>query len=211
MSDIQIARSGARLEQAKAAMIMLHGRGATAESILSMADGLGHPEIAYIAPQAPGFTWYPYSFLTPIERNEPALSQALAAVGNLVAELNRASLPATRIVLIGFSQGGCLALEYAARNARRYGAVIGLSAGLIGPPGIAWSYPGSLSGTPVFLGCSDVDPHIPLARVHESAEALREIGGEITERIYPGMGHAINQDEMKWIDRALAGVANAGV
>jgi phospholipase/carboxylesterase len=198
--------SGAPLVGARAVMIMLHGRGATAESILALADVLAAPDIAYAAPQAPGGSWYPYSFLAPLEQNEPALSQALATVGALIDALADEGLPPERAMLLGFSQGGCLALEYAARNARRYGAVIGLSAGLIGPEGTPRDYGGSLSGTPVFLGCSDVDSHIPLWRVQESTKVLRALGGEVRERIYPGMGHTINDDEIREIGELLAGI-----
>src|SRR5262249_13846141 len=152
---------GAPLKHARAVMVMLHGRGATAESILSLADVLGAPDMAYAAPQASGGSWYPYSFLVPLQQNEPALSGALATVGTLIDAIGDAGVAPDRVVLLGFSQGGCLALEYAARNARRYGGVIGLSAGLIGPDNTPRDYDGSLSGTPAFLGCSDTDPHIP--------------------------------------------------
>ena len=204
MSGASVVAAGAPLARAKAAVIMLHGRGASAENMLSLVEPLAQPDIAYLAPQAPGSTWYPYSFLEPMARNEPALSAALATVGGILARLTEDGLAPDRVVLLGFSQGGCLALEYAARNARRYGGVVGLSAGLIGPPGTPRTYPGSLAGTPVFIGCSDVDFHIPLARVHESAEVLRRMGGDVTERIYPGLGHAINDDEVAHVRRILA-------
>ena len=206
MNSNAISASGAPLRRAKAAVIMLHGRGASAESMLSFADVFAQPDVAYLAPQAPGSTWYPYSFLAPFAQNEPALSHALETVASTVSHIASHGLAPQRLVLLGFSQGGCLALEYAARNAQRYGGVVGLSAGLIGPPGTPRNYPGSLSGTPVFLGCSDVDVHIPLARVHESAEVLRRMGGEVTERIYPGMGHTINDDEVKHVRSILAGL-----
>jgi phospholipase/carboxylesterase len=202
--------AGAPLARARAVMIMLHGRGATAASILSLADVLDAPDIAYAAPHAPDGSWYPYSFLAPLEQNEPALSRALATVEALVHALAEEGLPPERVMLLGFSQGGCLALEYAARNARRYGAVVGLSAGLIGPEGTPRNYDGSLSGTPVFLGCSDVDPHIPLRRVQESTQVLRALGGELRERIYPGMGHTINDDEIREVRRLLAGIPPRG-
>jgi phospholipase/carboxylesterase len=209
MNGTSIAMSGAPLRRAKAAVIMLHGRGASAAGMLDFADVFAQPEIAYLAPQAPGSTWYPYSFMAPFEQNEPAFSNALATVANAVADLAGQGFPPERVVLLGFSQGGCLALEYAARNAQRYGGVVGLSAGLIGPPGTPRSYPGSMASTPVFIGCSNVDFHIPLERVHESAEVLRRIGGDVTERIYPGMGHTINDDEAKHIRGILAGLVHA--
>jgi phospholipase/carboxylesterase len=209
MNGNAISASGAPLGRAKAAVILLHGRGASAESMLSFADVFAQPDVAYLAPQAPGSTWYPYSFLAPFGQNEPALSHALEMVASTVSHIASHGLAPQRLVLLGFSQGGCLALEYAARNAQRYGGVVGLSAGLIGPPGTPRTYPGSLSGTPVFLGCSDVDAHIPVARVHESAEVLRRMGGEVTERIYPGMGHTINDDEVKHVRGILAGLVQA--
>jgi phospholipase/carboxylesterase len=201
--EIRVLSQGAALDRAKAAVVLLHGRGGTADDILTLADALAEPGFAYLAPQAPGNTWYPLSFLAPIEQNEPALSDALAAIGAVMGSLAQSGVPAERAALIGFSQGGCLALEYAARNAQRYGAVIGLSAALIGPPGTPRDYPGSLTATPVFLGCSDVDAHIPLWRVQESTEALRGLGAEVTERIYPGMGHTINDDEIAHARRLL--------
>jgi predicted esterase len=160
-----------------------------------------------VAPQAAGYSWYPYSFLAPMQQNEPWLSSALARIGEVVAQLEAEGVPEERIVLLGFSQGACLSLEYAARNPRRYGAVIGLSGGLIGPPGTPRNYPGSLAGTPVFLGCSDRDPHIPRERVDETAEVLRTMGGEVTERIYPAMGHTVNQDEVDFVRQFLEHVA----
>jgi len=209
MSDTRIAISGAPLGRAKAAAIMLHGRGASAQSMLEFADVFAQPGIAYLAPQAPGSTWYPYSFMAPFAQNEPALSHALATLAITVADLAGQGFPAERLVLLGFSQGGCLALEYVARNAQRYGGVVGLSAALIGPPGAPRSYPGSMAGTPVFIGCSNVDFHIPLERVHESTEVLRRMGGGVTERIYPGMGHTINDDEVKYIRGILAGLVQS--
>lgn len=196
-----IYTSGKPLEQARAAMILIHGRGATAESILTLAEELYHPDIAYLAPQATGYTWYPYSFLVPIEQNEPGISSGIAVIESLVNEISAAGIPYERILIGGFSQGACLATEYTARHARRYGGLLGFSGGLIGPDGTPRDYAGSLDGTPVFLGCSDVDPHIPKARVELTAEVLGKLGGEVTMRLYPGMGHTINQDE---IDHGLA-------
>lgn len=181
---------------ARAVVMLVHGRGASAESILSVALALDLPDVAYLAPQAAGRTWYPYSFLAPIDQNEPFLTSALGVMASHVARLNAEGVPSERIAFIGFSQGGCLSLEFAARHPRRYAAVAGLSAGLIGPPGTPRDYAGSLESTPVFLGCSDTDSHIPLARVHESAAVLRRLGAAVDERIYPSMGHTINDDEI---------------
>jgi phospholipase/carboxylesterase len=187
-------------------MVMVHGRGATAESILELARELRHPELAYVAPQADGYTWYPYSFLAPLERNEPYLSSGLARLGEVLELLRSAAIPPQRTILLGFSQGACLALEFAARNARRYGGVVGLSGGLIGPPETPRSYQGAFAGTPVFLGCSDRDPHVPRERVDETAEVLRRMGAAVTERIYPALGHTVNEDELEHVRAMAAGV-----
>jgi phospholipase/carboxylesterase len=205
-SDRPVLSAGAPLRRARAAVILLHGRGASAEGMLELAEVFAQPDLSFQAPQAPGHTWYPLSFLAPLTANEPALSRALAIAGDTVGEVIAGGLAPERVVLLGFSQGGCLALEYAARNARRYGGLVGLSAGLIGPPGTPRHYAGSLAGTPAFLGCSDVDAHIPLARVHESTQALRALGGEVSERIYPGMAHTINDDEVDAVRELLARV-----
>ncbi len=179
--------------------------------MLGLAQEFGQRDIAYLAPEAPGYTWYPYSFLAPLQQNEPHLSNALATVGATLDRLAQEGFAPERVALIGFSQGGCLALEYVARNAKRYGAVAGLSAGLIGPLGLPRNYAGSFGGTPVFLGCSDIDSHIPLARVHESRDVFEKLGGEVTERIYPGMGHTVNADEIAHVTRLLAGLVTTPV
>lgn len=194
-----VLATGRPLGEAEAAMILVHGRGAGAEDILGLARELGRPELAYLAPQASGSTWYPYSFLAPMERNEPGLSSGLEVLGDLLAHLESAGIPAERTVLLGFSQGACLASEFAARNARRYGGVVAFSGGLIGPPGTPRDYPGSFAGTPVFLGCSDRDPHVPRERVAESRDVFQRMGAEVTERIYPGMGHTVNEDELAFV------------
>jgi phospholipase/carboxylesterase len=201
-----VLAAGEPLNRARAAMVMLHGRGATAESILTLAADLNQPGFAFLAPQAAGNTWYPNSFLAPIPSNEPGISSGIAAIGDVLAKLEEAGLPAERIILLGFSQGACLSLEFVARHARQYGGVAGLSGGLIGPDGTPRDYSGSLAGTPVFLGCSDVDSHIPKERVHFSAAVLRRLGGNVTERLYPNMGHTVNQDEIDFIQGMMAGL-----
>src|SRR5438270_12943371 len=168
-----VLTAGEPLDKAKAAMIMVHGRGASAEDILSLTPELNQPGFAYLAPQAAGYAWYPNSFLAPIASNEPGLSSGLAVIASLLEKLTEAGIPPERTILLGFSQGACLSLEFAALNARRYGGIVGLSGGLIGPPGTPRNYGGSFTGTPVFLGCSDRDPHIPRERVDETAEVLR--------------------------------------
>jgi len=191
--------AGAALEQAQAAMIMIHGRGASAEDILELAAELKQPGFVFLAPQASGHAWYPNSFLAPLASNEPDLSSALAVIAALLERLAGIGIPAERTMLLGFSQGACLMLEFVARNARRYGGVVGLSGGLIGPGGTPRDYAGSLAGTPVFLGCSDVDPHIPKERVEESAEVLRRLAGDVTARLYPHMDHTVNRDELRFV------------
>ncbi len=192
-----VLATGAPLAGAKAAMVMIHGRGASAEGILSLASELDVADVAFLAPQAAGGTWYPYGFMSPIERNEPGISSAMRAIERVLAQVAAAGVPPERTLLLGFSQGACLATEFAARHARRYGGVAGLSGGLIGPEGTPRDYPGSLDGTPVFLGCSDIDAHVPVERVHESADVLRRLGAAVDERIYKGMGHTVNADEIK--------------
>ncbi len=194
--DQPVRHEGKPLDEARAAMILLHGRGATAEDILLLAHELDHPDFAYLAPQAAGYTWYPNSFLAPIPQNEPGISSGIALIGQLVDETIAAGVPQERIVIAGFSQGACLGLEYVARNAGRFGGVLGFSGGLIGPDGTPRDYQGSLDGTPVFLGCSDVDFHIPKQRVEDTAAVLGDLGAAVTMRFYPGMGHTVIQDEI---------------
>lgn len=188
-------------------MLMVHGRGARAEDILSLAYEFDQPGFAYLAPQAAGNTWYPNRFLVPQEENEPWLSSALGFVRNVLGEIITAGIPYERIMLLGFSQGACLTLEFAARNARGYGGIVGLSGALIGPDDTPRDYPGSLAGTPVFLGCSDVDFHVPRERVDETAEVLRHLGAGVTERLYPNMDHTVNQDEIDYVRGMMQKIA----
>ena len=192
---------GRPLGQAPIAVIMLHGRGAGPENILELAPVIGHSNATCLAPAAADNTWYPYSFMTEIAKNEPFLSSALSVVGSLVSEVENAGVARDRIVVMGFSQGACLATEFAIRNAARFGGFIAFSGGAIGPPGTIWATEGAesstgFSGTPIFFGCSDVDAHIPAARVRESAEVTARMGAQVTTRIYPGMGHLVNDDEI---------------
>jgi predicted esterase len=194
-----VLQSGEPLQRARAAMVLVHGRGASGDDILTLADELAVPDVAYLAPQAAGHSWYPNSFLASIAANEPGLSSGLQVIADLLADIERAGIPPERTLLLGFSQGACLSLEYAARHARRYGGVAGLSGALIGPDGTPRDYAGTLAGSPVFLGCSDVDFHIPAARVEESAQVLRRLGGDVTMRLYAGMDHTVNDDELAFV------------
>lgn len=191
--------AGEPIDHAKAAMVMLHGRGASAEDILELVSELKQSGFVYLAPQAAGNAWYPNSFLAPIASNEPELSSALLTIENILAQLEEVGIPIERTIILGFSQGACLSLEFVARNARRYGGVAGLSGGLIGPDGTPRDYSGSLAGTPIFLGCSDKDPHIPKERVEFSAEILQKLGGSVTVKLYPNLAHTVNLDEIRFI------------
>jgi predicted esterase len=191
-----LLREGPAPEEAGAALILLHGRGAGAESILALHRDLRLPRVAALAPQAAGNSWYPHSFLAPIPANQPYLDSALRRVESIVTDLLARGVASDRIALLGFSQGACLACEFVARHPRRYGAVIALTGGLIGPPGTPRRYSGSLDGTPVFLGTSDPDPHVPPERVGETESVLSAMGAVVELRVYPGMAHTINADEL---------------
>ena len=208
-------RAGAPIEEACAAVILLHGRGASPHDILRLADVLAIGDVAYVAPEASNNTWYPHSFLAPLAQNEPWLSAAIEAVRRACEEVVQAGIPKTRLFLAGFSQGACLSLEYAARRPARYAGVIGFSGGLIGigeipgaqsPDDKVFVYDGRLDGTHVFLGCSDFDPHIPVERVHQTDEAFRRMGATVTKRIYPGMPHTIIDDEIEFAREMIQSV-----
>lgn len=191
-----ILHAGQAIKEARAAMILLHGRGATADSILELAQPLFDEDMAYLAPQASDNTWYPFSFLEPLERNEPQLSSALERIEAIVAQLDEHGLGSDRVIIGGFSQGGCLALEFVARHAQRYGGAFAFSGGIIGPDDTPRDYAGDLEGTPVFIGCADNDFHIPKARVIETEAVLDKLGAVVDARLYPGMGHTIIQEEI---------------
>jgi phospholipase/carboxylesterase len=198
--------AGEPLARANAAMILVHGRGASAADIMSVGAELMQPGFAYLAPQAAGGAWYPYPFTAPIENNEPFLGSALEVLATLLTSIEE-TIPAERIVLLGFSQGACLTLEFAARHARRYGGVVGLSGGLIGPDGTPRDYPGDFAGTPAFLGCSDIDPHIPKERVIETGAVFKRMGAELTVRLYPGMAHTVSGDEIRTVNELIKPLA----
>jgi len=203
-----IVTGGVPLDRSRAAAIMVHGRNAAPKDILTLVPQIDRSAVTYLAPAAANRTWYPYSFLTEISKNEPGLSSALQTLDRLVRDLLARGIPRDKIVLLGFSQGACLTAEFAARHAGRYGGLILFSGGLIGPPGTTWNYPGSFNGTPVFLGCSDIDAHVPRARVEESAAVFERMGASVTMRLYAGMGHLVNEDEIGFaqsiFDRVLA-------
>lgn len=199
----RVYRWGADAGAARAAVVLCHGRGANAEAMGDLVEQIRHPEVAYLAPQAAGYTWYPNSFLAPLSDNEPHLSSALSWVGDLLADLAADGIGPERVLLLGFSQGACLATEYAARNARRYGGLAALSGGVIGPEGTHHAYGEDLAGTPVLLGCSDHDPHVPLDRIHYTESVLAGMGGAVDKRVYRDMGHAVNVDEIEAVDAML--------
>ncbi|HZQ09133.1 MAG TPA: phospholipase [Anaerolineae bacterium] len=194
-----VLQTGAPLDRARAAMILIHGRGASANDILLLANEFQNPDYAYLAPQAANHTWYPNRFMEPLSTNEPWLSSALAFVGRILTHVEQAGIPPERTILLGFSQGACLTLEYTARHAQRYGGIVGLSGGLIGPELEPARYTGTFAGTPIFLGCSDHDPHIPKERVTASGHLLQQLGATVTVRLYPHLGHEVNQDEINFI------------
>lgn len=196
-SDMRgVLTAGPPLKEASACAILIHGRGATAGSILTLAGTLDVDNVCYLAPQAPGNTWYPYSFLEPLELNRDGIEAGMETLENLLERVEHSGIGVERTALIGFSQGACLSLEFAARHPRRYGAIAGLAGGLIGPPGTLMDYGGSLEGTPVFLGCGDPDPHIPRLRVEETAATLRGMNARVEVRFYNGLGHAVNDKEV---------------
>jgi predicted esterase len=199
--DPAIFTTGVALETAKAAMILLHGRGTPAQDILQLAAYFANRDMAYLAPQAAGNSWWPNRFMDPLERNEPWLSSALQVIDDLMQTVTTAGVPGERLILAGFSQGACLAAEYVYLHPQRYGGLFIFSGGLIGPPGSTHPAGGSLEETPIFIGCSDIDPHIPLERVDETAVILSQMNGRVTKKIYPGMAHTITAAELEAAQR----------
>lgn len=205
-----VIQRGRALESAKAALVLIHGRGASAEDILSLADEFGLPELTYLAPEAAGQAWYPYSFLAPMEQNQPWLDSALKLLAATLERATAAGIEKHKIAVVGFSQGACLATEFVARNAARYGGLIAFTGGLVGPPGTKFAYSGQLSGTPCFVGGGDRDPHVPWKRMEESAAVLAGLGGAVTLRKYPGLPHTINQDEIEEAKSILSRLVASG-
>lgn len=198
-----IKTGGLDISEAAVAMLLVHGRGASAESMLQFAGEFNRPDIHYRALQASGHTWYPRSFLAPIEMNEPGISSGLQSIYDQIAVVNKEGIPKQRIILLGFSQGACLATEFTARHPQKLGGVIGLSGGLIGDKIDPDNYSGSLDDTPVFLGCSDRDPHIPRGRVDETEQIFNQLNATVTKRIYQGMGHTVNEDEIAFVQKLI--------
>jgi predicted esterase len=203
-----VVAAGAPLGTGRAAMIMVHGRNAAPRNILELVPLLDRPGFTFLAPAAANGTWYPFSFLSERQKNEPGISSGLFVLDSIVRDLNARGVPSDRIMLLGFSQGACLTSEFVYTHPARYGGVIAYSGGLIGPPGTRWTSNASLDGTPVLLGCSDVDSHIPKVRVEETAEVFERLGASVTMQLYPGMGHLVNEDEIartqEIMDRVLA-------
>jgi len=201
-----VVTAGVPLGEGKTAVIAVHGRGAGPANILDLVPRIGRPDLTWLAPAAADRTWYPYSFMAERERNEPGLSSALHVLTTLVDDVLARGVPRHRIVLLGFSQGACLTSEFAYRNPARYGGVIVFTGGLIGPAGTTWDLPGSFAGTPIFVGSSDVDSHVPKTRVDETAAVFERMGAAVDKRIYPGMGHVVNDDEIEAARTVLSSI-----
>lgn len=200
-------QGGAPLTEARTAIILAHGRGGDAEGMLNLGLSVADERVAFVALRATSQTWYPEPFMEPLSHNEPWLTSALQAVGDAIAMVVSAGIPHEQIMLLGFSQGACLTVEFAARNARRYGAVVALAGGLIGPDDTPRNYAGSLEQTPVFLGCGDHDPHIPVKRVEETNDVLMGLDGNVDARVYGGLGHVIIDDEVNAVRALVARLA----
>jgi phospholipase/carboxylesterase len=193
----EIVTGGKKIEDAQKVLIMLHGRGAPAHDILGLATHLDVSDFALVAPQATNYTWYPYSFLAPPKQNEPWLTSALGLIDEIVGDIRKAGISEEQIFFAGFSQGACLTLEYVTRHAKKWGGVAAFTGGLIGDKLYPENYSGDFNGAPIFIGTSDPDPHIPVHRVHETTQQLTRMNANVTEKIYPNMGHTINEDEIQ--------------
>ncbi|NBC03947.1 MAG: alpha/beta fold hydrolase [Bacteroidetes bacterium] len=204
----RIHEYGAPLSRAKAAMIMIHGRGASAKGMFPLADQLAQPDFHFVAPQAQNHTWYPYSFLEPVENNQPGLSSGLQLIHDLLGSITREGIPREKIILLGFSQGACLVSEFSARHPRRLGGVVAFSGGLIGPTISLENYSGSMDQTPVFIGCSDNDPYVPNERLEVTSAVFEKLNADVNKQVYQGMGHRINEEEIKEVRGMMAGILN---
>ncbi|WP_138431124.1 alpha/beta hydrolase [Fodinibius saliphilus] len=197
---------GASLSRAEAVMIMVHGRGATAKSMFPLADEFAQPDFHYVAPQAQHHRWYPYSFLKPREKNQPGISSGLQLLHDLLEDVNQGGISKEKIILLGFSQGACLATEFTARHPQKLGGVVALSGGLIGPTINQEHYSGSLDKTPVFIGCSDNDPHVPNERIDETEAVFEQLNADVNKQIYKDMGHTISKEEIQVIRGMMANI-----
>jgi phospholipase/carboxylesterase len=191
--------AGAPLEQAARVLLMIHGRGASARDILSLAQYFDTSSTHLIAPQATNHTWYPHSFLVDVSENEPWLSSAIALLKSLVGEVLAGGKGLDQVYILGFSQGASLTLEYCTRTAGKYGGIIAFTGGLIGRVLDPAVYSGDFQQTPVFIGNSDRDPHVPLSRSEQSRDIMEKMGASVTLKVYPGMGHTINSDELDFV------------
>jgi phospholipase/carboxylesterase len=203
MHQKKIVTAGQPLTKATKALIMLHGRGATAEDILGLASEFNVDDYALVAPQAANHTWYPLSFLAPVKQNEPWLTSAIQLVSDIVEDIRSAGIKDENIYFAGFSQGACLTLEFVTRNATRWGGIAAFTGGLIGDRLYPENYRGDFAGTPVFIGTSNPDPHVPVERVNASADIIRNMNAVVTEKVYPGMGHTINREEIAIVNQSL--------
>ena len=203
MHNKHIITAGKELNKDSKVLVMIHGRGGSADDILSLASHLDVKDFTLLAPQATNNTWYPYSFLAPPVQNEPWLSSALSLLKETVDDLLNQDIPAEHIYFLGFSQGACLTLEFVSRHAQRYGGVAAFTGGLIGDKIYTKNYLGDFKGTPIFIGTSDPDPHVPVQRVYATSNILRDMHAEVTEKIYPNMGHTINQDEIESVNKLI--------
>ncbi len=203
MHQQKIIYAGKKLNEAKKALVMIHGRGGSAEDILSLSNHFDIKDYALAAPQATNNSWYPNSFLAPPEANEPYLTSALKLIDNTVNEIVDGGIDKENIYFLGFSQGACLSLEYVTRNATKYGGVVAFTGGLIGDKIYPENYKGDFANTPVFIGTSNPDPHVPVARVHASTNILKDMHADVTEKVYVNMGHTINQDEIDLAEKLV--------
>ena len=203
MHQKKLITAGTNLKEAKKVLVLLHGRGSTAEDIIGLAGELNVKDFALVAPQATNYTWYPYSFLAPVKQNEPWLTSAIQLLADVVADIKKMGISEENIYFAGFSQGACLTLEFVTRNARRWGGVAAFTGGLIGDKIYNENYNGDFGGTPVFVGSSDPDPHVPAERVNASARIMISMNANVTEKIYPNMGHTISVDEIAQANKLI--------
>lgn len=200
-----ILYEGKALDEAKKVVVMIHGRGASADSILGLADHLNLSDFALIAPQAPGNTWYPYSFMAPDDSNQPSFSKSMQTVDAIIKDLIKKGFSSEQIYFIGFSQGACLSLEYTTQHAQRYGGVIAFTGGLIGEKVNPSKYYGDFQGTPVFIGSSHRDMHVPLSRIEESVKQIEKMGAHVKTMIFQDTQHTIRQEEVDWVNENMLG------